>query len=133
MLCLSVCVCVFRRNPSSLRPKSSMYRFIIGFCWISTRGFSKKTFRLRVMASFAYHDYCRVIYGSFFDWISFSSCCEASCCTSTPSLSGLSSTSQSVALPTLRATPRLIINLPVLWHFIIPLFISHSSLHRECC
>ena len=37
-----MCVCVFRSDPSSLRPKSGMYRFIIGFCWISTRGFSKK-------------------------------------------------------------------------------------------
>ena len=42
VLALFVCVCVFRRNPSSLRPKSSTYRFIIGFCWISTRGISKK-------------------------------------------------------------------------------------------
>ena len=41
-LSVCVCVCVFRRNPSSLRPKSSTYRFIIGFCWISTCGFLKK-------------------------------------------------------------------------------------------
>ena len=36
-----VCLCVRYSNPSSLRPKSSTYRFIIGFCWISTREFSK--------------------------------------------------------------------------------------------
>ena len=84
VLALSVCVCVcslyhYRSNPSSLRPKSSTYRFIIGFCWISIRGFSKKTSVQELMALFAYHDYCRAIHGFFFDWISFSSCCEASC------------------------------------------------------
>ena len=80
LLCLSVCSLYhYRSNSSSLRPNSSTYRFIIGFCWISTRGFSIKNFRSRVMASFSYHDYCHAIHGSFFDWISFSSCCGASC------------------------------------------------------
>ena len=47
VLALSVCVCVcslyhYRSSPSSLRPQSSTYRFIIGFCWNTTRGFSKE-------------------------------------------------------------------------------------------
>ena len=41
--CLCVCSLYhYRSNPSSLHPKSSTYRFIIGFCWILTRGFLKK-------------------------------------------------------------------------------------------